>query len=130
MISPQRQSALFLAVVALVALAVSLMLAFASAPPQRTGANGDGALHTAERRSSARARGSTAGATIVAPTAKPPAASTVAGARQPPSLVDQSPSLWTLLAPWALAVDALAVLGMAAVLTLRHGTRRRRRART
>jgi hypothetical protein len=106
-ISPERRSALFLAVVALAALAVSLMLAFASTPAKLPGANGAGALRKiAESRSGAEARST----------------------NLPVPSVDKPPLLWRLLTPWALALDALAVLGMVAVLALRHGARRRRRA--
>lgn len=112
MISPQYRSALFLTVVALAALAASLILAFAFAPPERPGAHDEGALpKTTERRSSPRAPGTTEPA---------------ARSRPLPSLVDKPPLLWTLLTPWALRVDAIAVLGMVAVLALRHGIRRRK----
>jgi hypothetical protein len=117
--SPQRRSALLLAAVPLAALAVSLLLAFASATAPRPDANGDGARRTtAERRSSTQARETTAETPIAAPAAQPP-----------PSLVDQPPLLWALLAPWAFAVDAIAVLGLAAVLIVRYNARRRRGAR-
>jgi hypothetical protein len=110
--SPQLRSTLLLAAVALAALAVSLLLAFAVATAPRPDANGDGARHTI----------ATAETPIAAPAAQPPAVSTAAGAGQPPLL-------WALLAPWAFAVDAVAVLGLAAVLILRYHARRRRGAR-
>jgi len=91
------------------------LLAFASAP--RPHANGDGARRTI------------AETPIAAPAAQPPAA------RNGPSLplplsIDQPSLLWPLLAPWAFAADAIAVLGLAAVLIVRYLARRRRGART
>ncbi len=112
--SPQLRSPLWLAAVALAALAVSLLLAFASATAPRPDANGDAARRT------------TAETPIAAPAAQPPAASTAAGAD---AEHEQPPLLWTLLAPWAFAVDAIAVLGLAAVLIVRYNARRRRGAR-
>jgi hypothetical protein len=108
--SPQLRSPLWLAAVALAALAVSLLLAFASVTAPRPDANGDGARRT------------TAETPIAAPAAQPPAASTAADAEPPPPL-------WALLAPWAFAVDAIAVLGLAVVLIVRYNARRRRGAR-
>jgi hypothetical protein len=122
--SPQFRSALSLAAVALAALAVSLLLAFASATV-RPDANGDGARRTAvEGRFSAQAREKSAEKPIAAPAAQPPAVSTAERAA-----ADQPPLLWALLAPWAFAADAIAVLGLAAVLIVRYNARRRRGAR-
>jgi len=110
--NPQLWSRLLLAAVALAALTISLLLAFASATAPRPDANGDGARRT------------TAETPIAAPAAQPRAVSTGAGAD-----VDQPPLLWVLLAPWAFAVDGIAVLGLAAVLIVRYNARRRRGAR-
>jgi hypothetical protein len=122
--NPELRSRLSLAAVALAALAISLLLAFASATAPRPHANGDGARRTtAERGSSGQARETTA-KTPIAPPAAQRAASTAAGAD-----VDRPPLLWALLAPWAFAVDAIAVLGLAAVLIVRSDVRRRRGAR-
>lgn len=115
-ISPQRRPALWLAAIALAALAVSLVLAFAAAPPQRSGANGDDALRTtAQSGSNPR----------VAPTPALPASTLARSDANLPSLAEKPPLLWTLLAPWAIAADVLAVLGLAAVLAVRHAQRRR-----
>jgi hypothetical protein len=108
--SPQLRSLLSLAAVALAALAVSLLLAFASVTVP------------------------TAKTPIAAPAAQPPAVSTAASVdaehgNDVGGAVDQPPLLWALLAPWAFAVDAIAVLGLAAVLIVRSNARRRRRAR-
>ena len=122
--SPELRSRLFLAAVALAALAASLLLAFVSATAPRPNANRDGARSaTVERRSSTQARQTTAETPIAVP-AQPAAVSTAAGAD-----TDQPPLLWALLAPWAFAVDAIAVVGLAAVLIVRHNARRRRGAR-
>jgi hypothetical protein len=106
---------LALGALALAALAISLLLAFASvtAPLPK--------------------------APTAAPAAQPLAVSTAAGggvmhenevgrgaAGNGPS---RPPLLWALLTPWALAVDALAVLGLAAVLIVRYTARRRSGAR-
>ena len=125
LLSPELRSRLLLAAVALAALAVSLLLAFASATAPRPDANRDGARSsTAERRSSTQARETTAQTPIAAPAAQPPAVSTAAGAD-----ADRPPLLWALLAPFAFAVDAIAVLGLAAVLIVRYNARSRRGAR-
>ncbi len=124
--SPQLRSSLLLAAVALAALAVSLLLAFASATAPRPDANGDGARRT------------TAEAPLLAPAAQPPAVSTAAGADAEhesdvggvPGNGPSRPRLWALLAPWAFAVDAIAVLGLAAVFIVRYNARRGRGART
>jgi hypothetical protein len=114
-----------LVAVAFAAFTISLLLAFASAKVPRPDANG-GSAHrtTAERHSSTQARETTAETPIAAPAAQPPAASMTAGAA-----VDQPPPLWVLLAPWAFAVDGIAVMGLAAVLIVRYNARRRRGAR-
>lgn len=135
--SPQLRSPLYLAAVALAALAVSLLLAFAVAPASRPDANGDRARHTiAERRSSKQTQETTA-ETLLATRAQPPAVSTVAGVdaehgNDVGGAAGNGPSrrlLWGLLAPWAFAVDEIAVLGLAAVLIVRYNARRRRGAR-
>jgi hypothetical protein len=106
-----------LAAIVLVALAVSLLLAFASVTLPHLGANGDAAGRTTvEERFSARPRTTTA--------EKPLAATAADGAD-----AHQPPLLWALLAPWAFAADAVAVLGLAAVLVVRSNARRRRGAR-
>ena len=105
--NPRGRPALFLAAVALAALAVALVLAFAPVPSQRSGT----------------ARSMEAQPPIAAPIGAPPPASTSAG-------TEKERGLWMLLAPWALRVDALAVLGAAVVLALHIGLRRGGRART
>jgi hypothetical protein len=124
-IDAERRSAFGLAAVALAALALSLVLAFVSTLFHHTAARGDGA-----RRPPAQTRaGAPARRTNAAPVAMPTVASTVSsgGVELAPDV--KPASLWSLLTPWALAVDALAVLGMAVVLAVRHSARRRR-ART
>ena len=112
--SPQFRAPLWLAAVALAVLAVSLVLAFASAPAPRPDANADAARRTtAETHLSTRAPETTAQTPSAAPA----------------SPVDRPPLLWALLAPWAFAADAIAVLGLAAVLIVRYNARRRRGAR-
>jgi len=118
--SPQLQPALSLAALALAALALSLLLAFAFAMAPRRAANGDSATRTTvESRFGSPARQTTAQIPIVAPAAQPPAASSFA----------DRPTLWALLAPFTFAVDAIAVLGLAAVLVVRYNVRRRRGVR-
>ncbi len=119
--SPQRRSALWLAAVALAVLAVSLGLAFAFASAPRPAANGDGARRTSVE------------TPIVAPAAQPAAVSTAAGAdaehvNDVRGAAGSGP-LWAVLAPWAFAIDGIAVLGLAAVLIVRNNARRRRGAR-
>ncbi len=65
---------------------------------------------------------------MAAPAARPSAAENEPS-KPPPSLENQAPSLSALLAPWAFAIDAIAVLGLAAVLIVRYNARRRRGAR-
>ena len=109
---------LWLASVALAALAVSLLLAFASTMAPRLVANVERARGTTlETRFSTQAPETTAETPIAARTAKPSA------------LGDQTAPLWALLAPWAFAVDVIAVLGLAGVLMVRYNARHRRRAR-
>jgi len=100
----QLRSTLLLAAVVLASLAVSLLLAFAVATAPRP----------------------TAEIPIAAPAAQPPAVSRAAVAD---AEHDQPPPLWALLAPWAFTVDAIAALGLAAVLVVRYHARRRRGAR-
>ena len=108
--SPQLRSSLWIAAVALAVLALSLLLAFASATAPHPGPNGEGA-----RRTPVETRFGTQ-TSIAAPAAPPPEPAT--------------PRLWALLAPWTFRIDALAVLGLAAVLIVRRNARRRPRART
>jgi membrane protein implicated in regulation of membrane protease activity len=117
--SPQLRSTLWLVAVALAALAVSLLLAFAAATAPRPDANGDGARRTT----------ATAGTPIASHENNVGDAAGNGPSRPLPSLVDRPRPLWTLLAPWAFAVDAIAVLGLAAVLIVRYHARRRRGAR-
>ena len=100
--SPQLRPTLLLAAIVLAALAVSLLLAFAAATVPST----------------------TAEIPIAAPAAQSPAVSPAAGAEH-----DRSPLLWALIAPWAFAVDAIAVLGLAVILIVRYHARRRRGVR-
>jgi membrane protein implicated in regulation of membrane protease activity len=112
----EHRSALYLAAVALAALAISLVLALAPMPRWHSRPNSDRAVqNTANPPSEVQPR-------IAAPAPQPAPASTVAA-------VDAS-SLWNVLVPWALAVDAFAVLGIVVVLALRHPARRRPRTRT
>lgn len=111
-----HRSGLYLAAVALAALAISLVLALAPMPRWHSRPNSDRAVqNTANPPSDVQPR-------IAAPAPQPAPASTVAA-------VDAS-SLWNVLVPWALAVDAFAVLGIVVVLALRHPARRRPRTRT
>ncbi|MGH7728601.1 MAG: hypothetical protein ACREM2_07420 [Vulcanimicrobiaceae bacterium] len=114
--NPELRSSLWLIAVALAALAGALLLAFTFA------------FVTAPRPAgrSLQARPATAQTpmTVAATQRSAPAASSGAAAG-----VERLP-LWALLAPWAFAVDALAVLGLAAVLLVRYLARRRRGART
>jgi hypothetical protein len=115
-----------LAAIALTALAVSLLLAFASTTALRPDANGDAASRpTLEPR-------------FAAPPAPLHALPTAAGADAEHgndaggaagNAPSRPPLLWALLAPWAFAVDAIALLGLAAVLFVRYNARRRRGAR-
>lgn len=122
--SLERRSALALAGVPLAALVLSVLLAFASALPQRARAPGarTPAGTTVEMRGAPAQR--TAARTPSAPTAEP-AAISAGPAGQP----GKAASLSALLAPWALAVDGVALLGLAAVLALRYTARRPRGAR-
>ena len=128
-IDAERRSALGLAAVALAALALSLVLAFASTRLHRAAAPGDGALApSADTRSGAPAQRTKAAPPIAMPTAR---AGGFARRGDAELATDVKPkSLWTLLAPWALGADALAVLGLAAVLAVRRSARRRRGARS
>lgn len=118
--SPPLRARLLLAALALVALAVALLLAFVSVLP-RPAANRDGARSpVAGQRSGADARGTAAQKPTVAPTVQPPAVSPADNAA-----AEQPPMLWALLAPWAFAADAIALLGLAAVLIVRRNARRR-----
>ncbi|GEM_PF-1979585 len=112
-LSPQAQSVVSLAMLALVALGLSLLLAFAAFPrPQIT--------TRAVRH------------VVVAPRAHPPIAlprqnagsqtqrATVPAAPRATAGRAGAPTLWTLLLPWAIGVDALALAGFGAVLLVRR----------
>ncbi|HEY5349146.1 MAG TPA: hypothetical protein VIJ64_05425 [Candidatus Lustribacter sp.] len=119
--NPRLRSQLLLAAVPLAALAVSLMLAFVVASAPRPEANAD---------AGAPARVMTVEPRIAVPVAAPLAMSTPAGGDAKPGTdAGRPPSMGALLAPWAFAVDVLAVLGIAVVLTVRYRARRRRGAR-
>ena len=113
-----------LAAVALAALALSLLLAFASATAPRSDANDDVNRGTsAETRSNAQGPETAAQTPVAAPAPRWPGLwSTIAGAN-----TSQPQMLRALLAPWVFALDVIALLGLAAVLIVRNGTRRRRR---
>ncbi len=118
--SPELRSRLLLVVVALAALALSLLLAVASAMLQRPPVNGaSGGATTVGGRSDANV-GQSAPAPAAASTA-PPAVSAGGAAAVPP--------LRTMLEPFAFAVDAIALLGLAAVVVV-YTAGRRRGART
>jgi hypothetical protein len=121
--SPPRRAGLFLAAVALAALGAALLLAFVSAlPHHRVVAGGEARPAVTEHRPGA-AADATATAPIVTPTVPHETAVTSgSGARH-------TATLWNLLTPWALRVDALAVLGLAPVLVLMRKSGRRRSAR-
>ena len=95
-----------LAAVALAALALSLVLALVSTLPRPH------AARTAAVQTAPPARFGAPPTGVPRPAAAP-AASAAAKPRQPATL-------WTLLAPPALVVDALAVLALALVFALRH----------
>ncbi len=114
--SPPFRPRLLLAAVALAALAASLLLAFVSTRATRPHASRDGVRVT------------TAAAPIAVP-ATPPAASIVPRDAENPHRAGAAPSLSALLLPWAFAVDAIAVAGLAAILIVRYKMRRRRGAR-
>ena len=111
--SPEIRSRLALAAVALAALAVALVLAFASVTVPRT---------MVHQRSGTAVQKTPDHLPAAAPAAQPPAASTATG------VLDERP-LWPLLAPWAVAVDVIAALGLVAVLIVRATARRRRGVR-
>jgi hypothetical protein len=122
--SLERRSALALAGVPLAALVLSVLLAFASALPQRLRARGaETPLPTAGQTRAAPAQRTTVRTPSVAAAQPAPASTRPTGGAGEPS------SLWTLLAPWALAADVLALLGLVAVFALRRAARRPRRAR-
>jgi len=112
---PQGRPALPLAAVALTALALAVLVAFVSTLelPQRASGPATAVQAPAERFGRP---ATTAGAHRVAPTAQPVAVVSAAEPRQ-------APVLWTLLTPWALGIDALAVAGLVAVLALRGALR-------
>lgn len=113
-IDAERRSATALAAVALAALALSLVLAFVSTLHRQPA--------PAVQRTAAVAPAATP---AVATTAVPTAAPTPAVAVAEP-VTDRKPQpLWELLAPWALAADVVAGLGLAAVLAVRYAARRR-----
>jgi len=118
---PQGRPALPLAAVALTALALAALVAFASTLklPQRA-SRPAAAVQAPAERFGRPAPATTAGAHRAAPTAPPVAAVSAAEPLQ-------APVLWTLLTPWALGVDALAVAGLVAVLALRGAQRGARR---
>jgi hypothetical protein len=119
--NPRLRSRLLLAAVPLAALAASLMLAFVVASAPRPEANVDSGVP---------ARIMTVEPRIAAPVAPPVAVSPPAGAdAEHGNVAGRPPSMWALLAPGVFAVDALAVLGLALVLTVRYRARRRRGAR-
>jgi len=115
--SPERRSALALAAVALAALTLSFLLTFVSTLPLRPRASA-AAPPASAGRFGARP---TAAAAPPVPTALPAVPST--GSAPPKA------TLWTLLTPWALAVDALALLGIAGIFGLRRAAARARGAR-
>jgi membrane protein implicated in regulation of membrane protease activity len=120
--SRQDRSALYLAAVALAALAISLLLALASVALQRTTA-----IHHGAARPTVHQPVVAAQPPDVQPRnapLQPPIAQPRSRPRTPSSVAGEPPSLWTVLAPWALGVDGFAVLGMVAVLALRRGARR------
>jgi hypothetical protein len=122
-IDAERRSALALAAVALAALALSLVLAFVSTRLHFPAARSSVARPAADRHAVAPARGTQAAPRLRMPTVAPPV---LAGSPVLPN--DGRPaSLWTLLAPWALGVDALALVGLAAALAVHRSARRRRR---
>ncbi|HZW53098.1 MAG TPA: hypothetical protein VFF00_03640 [Candidatus Elarobacter sp.] len=120
----QRRPGLALAAVALAALALALALAYASTLQWHPRASGTAALpETPAARFGASAPAATTSGTRRAPaTAQPVAAP--AGAEP-----ERATGLWTLLTPWALAVDALALLGLALALASRRAAPGRRGAR-
>ena len=115
--SPERRSALALTAVALAALALALLLAYASTlRPHWRAAGSEPAQGGPVPRFGAQP--------TPAPAGSPPAtAQPAAGAP------GQAATLWTLLTPWALAIDALALVGIAVVLALRRALPGRRGAR-
>lgn len=118
---PPGRPALPLAVVALTALALAVLVAYASTLKLHLPAFAPAAgpqEGPAER--FGRPAQATAGARRVVPTAQPVASVTAA---EPP----KAPVLWTLLTPWALGIDALALAGLVAVLALRGALRGARR---
>ncbi len=112
--NPQFRSRLLLAAIPLAALAASLLLAFASAIALRAHAAGEGARPTTV-------------STPLVTQATPPAIPAIGDAG---SARSRPPMLWGLLAPWAFGVDAIALLGLAAVLIVRYNAPRRRETRT
>ena len=117
---PQGRPALPLAAVALTALALAVLVAFASTLklPQR--ASRPTAVQAPAERFGRPAPATTAGAHRVVSTAQPVVAASAAEPRQ-------APVLWTLLTPWALGIDALALAGLVGVLALRGALRGARR---
>ncbi len=97
------RSSLWFAAVPLAALAVALLLAFVAATvPQ--------ASHATLT-------------TVAAPAARSHPTLAL------PTIADQPPRLWEMLAPRIFDADALAVLGLVLVLIVRYNTRHRRGAR-
>jgi hypothetical protein len=127
--SLERRSALALAGVPLAALLLSVLLAFASALPQRPPARG--AVKPVETTAQTRAAPArrTSARTTSAPTAEPAAPETAAISAGPAAEPAKTSSLAALLAPWAIGADVLALLGLIAVLALRRAARRPRGAR-
>lgn len=113
-ISPSRRAALWLAAVALTSLALALLFAYASVP-----------------RSSDVIAGPAGDTTTVSSTVVRQRETSANGSGPAAGDANENPaSLAQLLAPWALGADALALAGLAAVLAVRYGARRRGGART
>lgn len=105
-LDPRVQPAVSLAILALVALGVSLMLAIASLPRPR--------IETPVVQHSVVA---TAGR---GPVAVPPARARIAEpVPAPPKVRGGGEALGPLLIPWAIAVDALALVGLAVIVVVR-----------
>jgi hypothetical protein len=124
--NPQLRSLLWLAALPLATLAASLLLAFAVTVVPRFHWIRIGAHRAAPQ------------TPIAAPAARPFPASTAAGSNAghggdagaaAANGSSEPASLWPLLTPWAITVDAVALLGLAAVLLVRNNSRRRRGAR-
>ena len=108
-LSPQAQSAVSLTLLALAALGLSLLLAIASLPKPRI-------VAPSPRHS-----------IVTAPVSRPSAISHASPSdiRQPatPTIRDRPSALEPLLVPWAIAVDALAIMGLGVVWLVRRRQR-------